>query len=177
MCLIDLLKRPAKEKKEDESGQSGDDSKKDDSAEDSEEEPDLEDLEEIENKIVYASIMPDNLSMSTGESVLFDYKAFFTPSIVDGVLLSSCLDVDSKYREFQVREAPKNEEDEEDSDEENKFAKAKITTNELNSADSWKVNFSYPLLACVNTQRADEIVISHMANGSNEQLQLKLPMG
>ena len=64
MCLIDLLKRPAKEKKEDESGQSGDDSKKDDSAEDSEEEPDLE---EIENMIVYESIMPDNLSISTDE--------------------------------------------------------------------------------------------------------------
>ena len=46
------------------------------------------------NMIVYESIMPDDLCMSAGQNVLNDFKAYFTPSIVDGVLLSSCLDVD-----------------------------------------------------------------------------------
>ena len=52
-----------------------------------------------------------------------------------------------------------------------------ITLNELNNPNAWKIDFSYPLLAATNTERADEIVIAHMANGAKEQALLRLGMG
>lgn len=95
MALLDLLKRAPKEKKDDESGQSSNEEKsekdKDDAASDSEEETDFGDIDHL---VVYTAVLPENLSIGTGDSVMTDFKAFFTPSLVNGVLLSSCLGAD-----------------------------------------------------------------------------------
>ena len=45
--------------------------------------------------------------------------------------------------------------------------KANLSTKELNSADAWKLGFSYPLIACASTERADEIIVSSMASRMN----------
>lgn len=47
----------------------------------------------------------------------------------------------------------------------------------LNNPNAWKISFSYPLLASVNTERADEMIVAHMANGAREQCLLRLDMG
>ena len=56
--------------------------------------------------------------------------------------------------------------------------KAQITSSELlNRADAWKVGFSYPLVACCNTERADELIVASMVNGLHDQVLMKLNFG
>ena len=91
MTLLDLLKNADIRKQAHESGESsGDSANEDDSSNDSELNPDLTDIDDM---IVYQSVIPDNLSMSLGMMVT-DFKAYFTPSLVDEVIVSSCLNVD-----------------------------------------------------------------------------------
>ena len=81
-----------------------------------------------------------------------------------------------------MKEMPKDEEEEEEDEddsaaEDRKLLSGLITINVMNNPNAWRTSFSYPLLAAVNTERADEMVIAHMANGAKEQALLRLKLG
>ena len=176
VVIIDcLMKKKPEEKDKDDSAaeKSGSEANGEDSGAES---SDYE-KNEMEEKILYGAVMCDEMVMEER-----DIKLNTQPQLVDNVLMFSNLNIDNKYYEIFMKEMPKDEEEEEEDEddsaaEDRKLLSGLITINVMNNPNAWRTSFSYPLLAAVNTERADEMVIAHMANGAKEQALLRLKLG
>ena len=83
-------------------------------------------------------------------------KTVFQPCLLDNMILISSLDSSNSLLEIQVKKTVKEIENKNETKILNgRFmkAKAEFESSELNRADAWKVGFSYPLVACCNTER------------------------